>query len=53
MMASTEIWVSLGDENASVTNEATPNGYMVRHVARVSRGSEIMSVKKSLKPITE
>ena len=53
MMASTEIWVSLGDENASVINEATPNGYMLRHVARVSRGGEMMSDKKSLKSIIE
>ena len=35
-MALTEMWVSLGDENASVVNEATTNGNVlrVRHVAR-------------------
>ena len=41
-MAFTEIWVSLGVKNASVINEATPNGYMLRHVARVSSGGGIM-----------
>ena len=40
-MALTEMWVSLGDENASVVNEATTNGYVLRHVARAGHGGGV------------
>ena len=36
-MALTEIWLSSVDEKGSDINEATPNGYMLRHVARAGR----------------
>ena len=44
----TEIWLSSGDEKGSDINDATPNDYMLRDIARAGCGGGVgMITKKS------